>query len=413
MNCMRFSGNINIRTKMKKIFAAILLLGVYLSVAAQVDFREIRSAEDMDRVWADAGTLNKPVFVDIYATWCGPCKWMDANVFALEEAGGYMNEAFINVKMDGESQFGRQFALRSGLSAYPSFFVFNSGQKLMNMIVGAKPWEEMKPAIATTLEFYPVLEVLQSKFESGLLNREEYPRFMKALRGMGKDAYAEAVAGTYEQKYIQGTGRSQVDLQVLAFFTGQQTGNWAHLTADIPRLREALGDDLEIFIDHAVTQSIEVAVENNDIAYIESLAAKLPELAGGTGNDASLLEGRLFVYFYHYTGQFEALAGYIDTEYEAKYEGDPNWLFEAASNAVFLDPRNSILTEKGLDWFQRCIEIKETHEYYYHLALCEYFTGSPEKTVQTLKQSLEFTDDPELIASTQSIIEQVSEELSE
>jgi thiol-disulfide isomerase/thioredoxin len=398
---------------MKKILAAAMLFVVYLSVAAQVDFREIRSVEEMDRVWTDAEALNKPVFVDIYATWCGPCKWMDANVFALEEAGGYMNDAFINVKMDGESEFGRMFALRNGLSAYPSFFVFNSGQKLMNMIVGAKPWEELQPAIATTLEFYPVLEVLQSKFESGLLKQEEYPRFMKALRGMGKDAYAAAVAGTYEQKYLQGTGRSQVDLQVLAFHTGQQTENWTHLTADIPKLREALGDDLETFIDHAVTKSIESAVENNDIANIESLAVKLPELAAGTGNDVSLLEGRLFVYFYHYTGQFEALAGYIDKEYEAKHKGDHQWLFEAASNAVFLDPRNSVLAEKGLGWFQRCIDLEEMHEYYYHLALCEYFTGSPEKSVQTLKRSLEFTDDPELIASTQSIIAQVSEELSE
>jgi thiol-disulfide isomerase/thioredoxin len=397
----------------KKVFAVLSLFGLFLATHAQVDFREISSAEEMDRAWADAERENKPVFVDIYATWCGPCKWMDANVFALEEAGSYMNEAFINVKMDGESEFGRQFALRSGLSAYPSFFVYHSEQKLMNMIVGAKPWEELEPVIASTLEFYPVLEVLQSKFESGLLKQEEYPRFMKALREMGKDKYAEAVAGTYEQAFVEGAERSPEDLRVLAFFTRQQTDNWSHLTSDISRLRDALGDDLEMFIDHAVTKAIESAVEESALEYLRALAKILPELTKGTSMDPQLLESRMYVYFFHYSEQFDALVGYIDEEYEANHKGDHEWLFEAASNAVFLDPRNSVLAEKGLGWFQRCIDLKETHAYYYHLALCEYFTGSPEKTVQTLKRSLAFTDDPEMIASTQSIIAQVSEELSE
>src|SRR6056297_83498 len=196
---------------MKKNFFALLLLFLFVTANGQVDFREILSSEDMDQVWEDADRENKPVFVDIYATWCGPCKWMDANVFAAEEAGNYMNAKFINVKMDGESEFGRAFALQSGLSAYPSFFLFNSGQTLMNTVVGAKPWEELKPQLVSTLEYYPVLEVLQNKFESGLLEKEDYPRFVAALREMGKEDYGNAAAGTYQEKFITGNDWSPMD----------------------------------------------------------------------------------------------------------------------------------------------------------------------------------------------------------
>ncbi len=396
---------------MKKNFFALLLLFLFVTANGQVDFREILSSEDMDQVWEDADRENKPVFVDIYATWCGPCKWMDANVFAAEEAGNYMNAKFINVKMDGESEFGRAFALQSGLSAYPSFFLFNSGQTLMNTVVGAKPWEELKPQLVSTLEYYPVLEVLQNKFESGLLEKEEYPRFVAALREMGKEDYGNAAAGTYQEKFITGNDWSPMDLEVMAFYTTQQTDSWEQLVADIPELKMALGDELELFIDHALTEAIELGMEMNDIAPVKELNAILPELSSGTSLDPVEMKARSNVYFYHYTGQFDEMIEYIDREYEAHHKGDHEWLFNAAANAVFLDPQNEPVAQKGLEWFSTCLEHQKSHDYYYHLALCQYFTGSPELAAGSLKQALEYTEDPETIATTRRIIQQVAEEI--
>lgn len=398
---------------MKKLLTGLLLVTIFISVNAQVEFREVLSRAEMDQVWEDASRENKPVFVDIYATWCGPCKWMDANVFATEQAGNYMNSEFINVKMDGESDFGRVFALQSGLSAYPSFFLFNAGQDLMNTMVGAKPWEELKPQLVSTLEYYPVLEVLQSKFESGMLDREEYPRFVRALRAMGKEKYGEAVAGTYQEKFIEGDDWSPMDLEVMAFYTPQQTDRWEHLVKDIPELKTALGDDLEVFIDHALTAAIELGMEMNDITPVKEFNAILPELAEGTSQDPVEMKARSNVYFYHYTGQFDEMIDYIDREYEANHKGDHEWLFNAAANAVFLDPQNEPVAEKGVEWFSTCLEQHKSHEYYYHLALCQYFSGSPDRAVGSLKQSLEYAADPEAIATTQRIIQQVEDEIAQ
>lgn len=394
----------------KRIIIVLLFLGGMVSSNAQVEFNHIESAEDMDQVWADASARNMPVFVDIYATWCGPCKWMDANVFATEAAGEYMNNAFINVKMDGESQFGRVFAMKSGLSAYPSFFLFNSSQDLMNTVVGAKPWEELQVEMEKTLEYYPVLEVLQRKFESGILKQEEYARFTNALQMMGKEEYGKAVGSSYIEKFDVGNDWTGEDIQVLAFYTDQRSEGWEQLIADIPELQQALAEDLERFVDFIVTRSIEIAVEEKEISIIENLGSILPELTTGTSMDPVEMRSRMHVYYYHYTSQFDRLAEYIDSTYREKHEDDHNWLFNVASDALFLDPQNEEIASKGLEWFQTCVELQETHEYYYHLALCQYLTGGASQAVQTLNKSLEFTTDPESTETTKSIIEQIKGE---
>ena len=394
---------------MKRILITSIFINILFSLSAQVDFRHVVTSEEMDQVWADAVAQNKPVFVDIYATWCGPCKWLDANVFATEEAGEYMNPTFINVKMDGETEFGRAFAMQSGLSAYPSLFLFNSEKKMMNKLVGAKPWPELHPELALTLEYFPVLELMQSKYESGILKQEEYPTYTKALREMGKADYGVSVSNKYRNEFVKDSKWSPEDIQVLAFYTEQNTDDWDILVSDIEKLIEALGDDHDEFIDHAVTASIELAAEENDISIIDDMAKILPDLVAGTDQDADALETRSYIYFYHYTDKKDEMIRYIDDQYE-KRSGDHEWLFSAAADAVFLDPNNRQVAEKGLKWFQSCIDLKETQEYYYHLALCQYFTDSKDKAVETLKKSLEFTEDPEIIMGTTSIIERIKQE---
>ncbi|MDZ7846006.1 MAG: thioredoxin family protein [Owenweeksia sp.] len=44
----------------------------------------------------------KPIFMDCYTTWCGPCKWMSANIFTQQEVGDYYNENYVCVKFDME-----------------------------------------------------------------------------------------------------------------------------------------------------------------------------------------------------------------------------------------------------------------------------------------------------------------------
>lgn len=44
----------------------------------------------------------KPIMIDIYTQWCGPCKLMTKNTFGDEKVAKYLNDNFYCVKFDAE-----------------------------------------------------------------------------------------------------------------------------------------------------------------------------------------------------------------------------------------------------------------------------------------------------------------------
>jgi len=76
---------------------------------------------------------NKPIFLDISASWCGPCKKLKRNTFSDKAVGTYFNEQFINVAVDGEIGEGKDLARQLAIRGYPSLFVMDSnGKTLVN-----------------------------------------------------------------------------------------------------------------------------------------------------------------------------------------------------------------------------------------------------------------------------------------
>lgn len=80
----------------------------------------------------------KPIFVDAYTSWCGPCKWMSKNVFTQEKVGKFYNKHFINVKLNMEKGEGRTFARKYNVSAYPTLLYINSEGEVVHKVMGAK-----------------------------------------------------------------------------------------------------------------------------------------------------------------------------------------------------------------------------------------------------------------------------------
>jgi thiol:disulfide interchange protein len=92
--------------------------------------------------WAEllaaAKKQNKPIFVDAYATWCGPCRYMAANVFTDPDVGAFFNENYICYKFDMEKGEGPDFANKYQVNAYPTLFFFDSGANLKNRVLGGQ-----------------------------------------------------------------------------------------------------------------------------------------------------------------------------------------------------------------------------------------------------------------------------------
>lgn len=105
-----------------------------------IHFQNITFEQALEKAKAE----NKPIFLDAYAVWCGPCKYMANTVFTKPEAGDWFNPRFINVKFDMEAGEGIELAQKFKVTAYPTFLILDSNARELGRIVGG---DMLKPFI--------------------------------------------------------------------------------------------------------------------------------------------------------------------------------------------------------------------------------------------------------------------------
>jgi len=82
--------------------------------------------------WQQTIDSNPVVFVDCYATWCGPCKVISPIFDKLSEE--HTNAKFIKVDVDKLPDVAQELGVR----AMPTFFAFKDGKPAGDMM-GANP----------------------------------------------------------------------------------------------------------------------------------------------------------------------------------------------------------------------------------------------------------------------------------
>jgi thiol-disulfide isomerase/thioredoxin len=169
---------------MKKIILSLLILFIPFQLSAQENTAEGMSffKGSWAELLASAKEQNKPVFVDAFADWCGPCKWMDANVFPDPEAGRFYNDNFILYKFDMEKGEGPEFAKKYKVESYPSYYFFDSQGELMHKSGGSKPVDKLIEDGRNALDPNKALYVLKRKYDSGDKNPELIYNYAIALK---------------------------------------------------------------------------------------------------------------------------------------------------------------------------------------------------------------------------------------
>lgn len=93
-----------------------------------------------DKAWQDvmakAKAEHKLIFMDIYATWCGPCKMLKRETFSDAGVAKYFNEHFVNVSYDGEKGDGLMLARKFDIQGYPSLFILDEQGNMIKMVMG-------------------------------------------------------------------------------------------------------------------------------------------------------------------------------------------------------------------------------------------------------------------------------------
>ena len=141
----------------------------------------------MDEALAAQKSNPKKIIVDVYTSWCGPCKLLDKNTFGNAEISAFINQNYYPVKFNAEgkeevnfngnrfenprydpNRKGRnarhQFTAYLGITGYPTVAFFDENANYIAPIVGYHNVQQM--------EFY--LKLFSSNDYKQLKSQEDF-----------------------------------------------------------------------------------------------------------------------------------------------------------------------------------------------------------------------------------------------
>jgi len=192
----------------------LIVLGIAYSFAQQKQGIQFVQATNWQQVLDSAKAQYKYIFVDCYATWCGPCKRMDAEVYTDVALGKFIDPQFISVKVQMDSskqddehirawyQDAHRLMAENNVNAYPTFLFFSPGGKLVHKAVGYNdPAGFLRAAFQATdptRQEYTLLE----QYKSGNLPYPAVPDLIRKLQAAGDKAVADEIAVRYIHDYL-------------------------------------------------------------------------------------------------------------------------------------------------------------------------------------------------------------------
>lgn len=148
---------------MRKIMLMLLLGLISAGVSAQsagVKWEEGTFSQALEK----ASKKSKPVFLDCYTSWCGPCKQMANQVFTLPEAGEFFNSNFVNIKIDMEKGEGVALKEKYNVKAFPTFIILDGKGNETGRIVGGGGLEEFIGKVKTAMQAENTPDALKAKY---------------------------------------------------------------------------------------------------------------------------------------------------------------------------------------------------------------------------------------------------------
>ncbi len=122
------------------VFAGIMMMFLSSTVKAQgIEFFHGTFKEAQVK----AKKEGKQIFIDIYATWCGPCKIMAKKYFTLKSVGKEFNKKFICLKVDAEKGAGVKMARKFAIRAYPTLIFTDANGKETKRIIGMQNEQQL------------------------------------------------------------------------------------------------------------------------------------------------------------------------------------------------------------------------------------------------------------------------------
>lgn len=168
----------------------LLLFGLFTFLS--INLMNAQGIEFFHGTWkealAEAKEQEKVIFIDAFATWCGPCKRMARDVFPNEKVGSFYNRYFINLKLDMEKGDGLEFRKEYPVSAFPTLFFINGDGEVVQKVKGAKDVNGFLNLGQKVLGLADNSAAYAERYENGERDPDFILKYVKALNNSGQSS---------------------------------------------------------------------------------------------------------------------------------------------------------------------------------------------------------------------------------
>lgn len=182
------------------IISSTLFLSCITKQGQGINFK----AGDWASVLKQAKSTNKLIFVDVYTTWCRPCKQMDKHIFSNKDIGDYFNSHFISYKLDAEKGEGIALSKKYSVNSYPNLlFVDGNGKLLLRS--GSMDVKEMLAFGKKAKDYEKETIAMTSEYNAGNRTQEfilKYLSFLKERDLPTEDIMLDYLSGMEKQQWV-------------------------------------------------------------------------------------------------------------------------------------------------------------------------------------------------------------------
>ncbi len=233
-------------------------------------------------VKAKAKAENKLVYIDIYTTWCGPCKYMALKYFPAKESGDFYNSNFINYKIDAEKGEGIAIAEEYKVDAYPTNLFIDAATGKIIYRVSGMPSELngfIKNGETALLEKNDPMNLqdYQTKYRSGEYDVAFLLKYLEKNERLEKNN--DSVIDTYITKVNEPTPGDSTLSVILRYQGGVENNGYKLLLANAERIDKINSKEnlLEGYKRSYYYTSLKNSVEATDKQRLEGLLNRMNE----------------------------------------------------------------------------------------------------------------------------------------
>ncbi len=229
---------------------------------------------------------HKPLFVDFYAVWCGPCKRMAKTVFTQDSIGKYFNEKFISVQVDAEKPENVEIAKQYKVEAFPTLAFIDNNGKAISVSVGAMGPSELmeagKAAAGDVVSFKELYEQYRTNPSDLAIQQKvllQAPKFLMAQEGMDAEKWVVRIRKLYASYISAKMGPSLINRSDYLIIT-QLGGDDQELqrkladfiNANLPAWQQAVGDPAAYYVIEYNDKRIEDLAKEGNLSYKDYVA---------------------------------------------------------------------------------------------------------------------------------------------